>query len=246
MATVTIPPRAGGAKAARTRAAVLRAATRVFAEKGYAGARLEDIASEVGIRRASLLYYVRDKRELYDAVLADAYADLAARYRTVLAAPATAGERIEAVVTAWVAFIAERPPVARLLLWEAADGSHERTALAAEQGGAIVAALVDVIADGQRQGAFQPIDPLHFVITLMGATVFFVTTTPRLDPTWTFDPLSPEQLAAHRRQLLDIARRLLGRASPEPSAPATSPAPVVRDAGAGIGRRLRERTYDGC
>jgi hypothetical protein len=44
----------------------------------------------------------------------------------------------------------------------------------------------------------------------MGATVFFVTATPRLDPAWPFDPLSPEQLAAHRRQLLGIARRLLG------------------------------------
>jgi len=142
METTTIHPRASGVRAARTRAAVLRAAERVFAEKGYAAARLEEVASDVGIRRASLLYHVRDKRELYDAVLSDVYADLEARYRRALAAPATPVERVDAIVTAWVGFVGERPPVARLLLWEAADGAHARTMLAAERGGAVVAALM--------------------------------------------------------------------------------------------------------
>ena len=205
--------RATGARAARTRAAIWRAAEQVFAEKGYAAARLEEVAAAVGIRRASLLYHVRDKRELYDAVLADIYAELATRYRRALAVPATPVERIDAVVSAWVGFIGERPTVARLLLWEAADGSRERTRLAAERGGEVVAALVDAIAEGQRQGAFRPIDPLHFLVTIMGATVFFVTAPARLDPEWPFDPASPEQLAAHHRQLLGIARRLLGTTS---------------------------------
>lgn len=221
--------RTTGAKAARTRAALLRAAEQIFSAKGYAAARLEEVASEVGIRRASLLYHVRDKRELYDVVLADIYMELAARYRRALAAPATPAARIESIVTAWVAFVAERPTVARILLWEAAGGGHEWTTRAAAHGGAVVAALVDVIAEGQRQGVFRPIDPLHFVVTIMGATVFFVTTTPRLDPAWPFDPMSPEQLAAHRAQLLGIARRLLGHVPIE-----TRSAEPVCDAGACI------------
>jgi AcrR family transcriptional regulator len=200
-------------KAVRTRAAILAAAEHVFAEKGYAAARLADVAGEVGIHRASLLYHVRDKRDLYDTVLATIFAELDARYRQVLDAPAALPRRIEAIIETWVAFVAERPTVARLLLWEAADGPRERTAAATGPAAGVLATLVDAIAEGQRQGCFQPVDPIHFIVTILGATVFFVTATPRLAPAWGLDPLSPGQLAAHRAELLEIARRLLGSAA---------------------------------
>ncbi|MGH7287017.1 MAG: TetR family transcriptional regulator, partial [Myxococcota bacterium] len=58
--------RSAPSKALRTRAAILAAAEAVFAERGFAAARLEDVAARVGIRRASIVYHFRDKRELYD------------------------------------------------------------------------------------------------------------------------------------------------------------------------------------
>jgi TetR/AcrR family transcriptional regulator len=199
-----------GTKACRTRAAILAAAERVFAEKGYAAARLADVAAAVGLRRASLLYHVRGKRDLYDTVLRAVLEDLLDCYREVLAVPAPASRRIEAIIDAWVGFVGARPTVARLLLWEAAEGARVPAAAAAGRGAAIVAALVGVVEEGQRAGSFRPIDPLHLIVTLLGATVFFLTTTTRLAPAWPFDPLSPQQLAAHRAELLEVTRRLLG------------------------------------
>lgn len=203
-------PRPSGPKAERTRASILQIAAEVFAEKGYAAARLEDIAAGVGIRRASLVYYFRDKRELYDVVLSEMFADLLDRYQTVLQKPGPLPVRIEAIVDAWVAYVAERPAVARLLLWEAADGSPDRVFAAAGHGAAVISALRTAIEEGQRRGLFHPIDPVHFIFTIVGATVFFVAAMPRMVPDWPFDPLRPEQLAAHRTYLLGIARRLLG------------------------------------
>ena len=208
--------RTSGAKAERTRATILDVAEQVFADSGYAASRLEDVAARAGIRRASIIYYFRDKRELYDTVLAGVFDGLLSRYRTALAAPVPLRQRIEDVVDAWVGYVAERPTVARLLLWEAADGSRERIAVAAGRAEAVLSALTDAIREGQRQGLFHPIDPIHFILTIVGATVFFVTATPRLVPEWPFDPLSPEQLAAHRAELLGISRRLLGTAGSPP------------------------------
>jgi hypothetical protein len=74
----------------------------------------------------------------------------------------------------------------------------------------VISALTSAIQEGQRLGLFHPIDSIHFIVTIVGATVFFVTATPRLVPNWPFDPLSPAQLAAHRAELLGISRRLLG------------------------------------
>src|SRR5512140_1041927 len=135
------PAHEPGPKAERTRTSILEVSEQVFAEKGYAAARLEDVAARVGIRRASMVYYFRDKRELYDAVLSDIFGELLDRYQGALTGRAPLPARIEAVVDSWVGYVAERPTVARLLLWEAADGSRERVAVAAEHAEAVLSAL---------------------------------------------------------------------------------------------------------
>ena len=58
-----------------TRAEILAAAERHFAEVGFEAARLEDIAADVGIRRAAIFYHFRGKQELYAAVLDGYFAD---------------------------------------------------------------------------------------------------------------------------------------------------------------------------
>ncbi len=202
--------REAGPKAERTRTTILEVAEQVFADKGYAAARLEDVAARVGIRRASMVYYFRDKQELYDAVLSNIFGELLDRHQAALGIPAPLPDRIEAVIDAWVGYVAERPPVARLLLREAADGSPERVAGAATRAAEVLSTITTAIKQGQRDGLFHPIDPIHFILTIVGATVFFVAGTPRIVPDWPFDPLSPEQLQAHHNQLLGISRRLLG------------------------------------
>ena len=63
-------------KSARTRRAILEAAESCFAAQGFEATRLEDVAAEVGIRRASIVYYFRDKSELYEAVLDELFGEL--------------------------------------------------------------------------------------------------------------------------------------------------------------------------
>ena len=58
-----------------TRAEILAAAERHFAERGFEAARLEDIAADVGIRRAAIFYHFGDKQELYAAVLDEVFGD---------------------------------------------------------------------------------------------------------------------------------------------------------------------------
>ncbi len=197
-------------RAEQTRAAVLTAAEEIFSEKGFAAARLEDIAQRVGVRRASLVYYFRDKRELYDAVLDSIFGDAARRYEAALATAAPLPQRVEAVIETWVNFVAERPAVARILLRETAEFVPTENRALARHAAAPIAAVARAVREGQRAGLFQPIDPAHFIITVVGATVFFVTATPALMPEWPFNPLSAEQLHTLRLEVLAIARRLLG------------------------------------
>lgn len=206
MSTAVARPRT---KAERTRERVLDAAERHFAEHGFQQARLEDIAAEVGVRRAAIFYHFADKRALYEAAMRRAFGAVLSRVQPLLARPLPLAQRIEAAVGAWVDLVGERPSIARLLLREAAstgsivpgDGESE----------ALLERLRVEIAAAARRGELHPIepDPFHLISPIVGATVFYVAALPRLMST-PFDPLEPGQLAAHRRDVLRITRRLLG------------------------------------
>jgi TetR/AcrR family transcriptional regulator len=200
------------AKADRTRAAILAAAEHLFARRGYAATRLEDVGDAVGVKRAALFYHFRDKQTLHDAVIEDAFGELALRLDAAFAAPSPIAKRVELAVEAWVDAIVARPSLARLILRfaaEAEDRPAKRLFPAAER---IVRQGWSLIEEGRASGELEPLhdDPFHAASALIGATVFYFSALVPLLPPGTFDPLAPEQVAAHKRDALRTARRLLG------------------------------------
>ena len=59
--------------AERTRAELLDVATAVFAEQGYSGARVDEIAERTRTTKRMIYYYFGGKEQLYLAVLENAY-----------------------------------------------------------------------------------------------------------------------------------------------------------------------------
>lgn len=150
----------------------MRAAEQVFAERGYAGARMDDVANEVGIKRASMVYYFRDKRSLYVALLDDLYGELGERYRQVAAETASPRESVLGFLEAWAVHVAERPGSVRILMWESARVRRASADPLAEKLQPLQATIIDVIHEGQRRGMFRPIDPMRFIMIVTGATAF--------------------------------------------------------------------------
>src|SRR5207302_7361272 len=68
---------------ARTRAEILDVATAEFAEHGYSGARVDEIAERTRTTKRMLHYYFGSKEGLYTEVLEHAYAEIRAAEQTV-------------------------------------------------------------------------------------------------------------------------------------------------------------------
>ena len=69
--------------AGRTRAEILEVATREFAEQGFAGARVDEIAARTRTTKRMLYYYFGGKEQLYQAVLQQAYSVIREAEQTI-------------------------------------------------------------------------------------------------------------------------------------------------------------------
>ena len=203
-ATRPVRRRSGGLQ---TRAAILASAERHFAERGFEAARLEDIASDVGIRRAAIFYYFGDKDELYAAVLDEGFSGAMA----TLPSRGTAVARLESALTAWIDYVARRPSVARLILREAASAQPGAASPLLRAARAPVEWFRAVIDEGVASGELRPLADPHRFISLMGATtVFRFAAMPWLSLDEPFDPWSRVELEKHKREMLLVARTMLG------------------------------------
>ncbi|KHD75969.1 TetR/AcrR family transcriptional regulator [Actinoplanes utahensis] len=68
--------------AERTRTELLDVATEEFAERGYSGARVDEIAARTRTTKRMIYYYFGGKEQLYLGVLERAYAEIRAAERT--------------------------------------------------------------------------------------------------------------------------------------------------------------------
>jgi AcrR family transcriptional regulator len=81
--------RPAGRDGQQTRQALLDAALQLFAEKGYFGTSLRDIARHVGVRESALYNYFPSKESLFEAVVMADRAETAERLAPALDAPVT-------------------------------------------------------------------------------------------------------------------------------------------------------------
>jgi len=191
-----------------TRGLILAAAEAEFAECGFATARLSDIAERVGITRAAVIYHFRDKKALYDAVLEAAFQPLSERVQAALAAPGSSAERIERVLQAWFNYATERPTLGRLFIREVASAQDALRAEVEQLAAPMYAAFVSTIEQGQRDGEFRAINPLHVANILSGATIWLISGAHLMGGNDTES--RAERLGQHRDELVGIAHFLLG------------------------------------
>jgi TetR/AcrR family transcriptional regulator len=191
----------------RTRAEIVAVAERHFAERGFRDTRLGDIAADVGIRRTSISYHFSSKQELYTAVLETVFAG----WTEGLPSGGTAAQRLEAAMTDWIDFVAQRPTAARLILRESVNAQPGKIATFLRSGGAAVEWFEALIDEGVTTGEFHPkIEPQRF-LSLMGAiTVVHFAAIPWLSLRVPSDPWDREELEKHKREILLVARTMLG------------------------------------
>lgn len=142
----------------RSRAAILDAAEKLFAEKGFEAASLNEVGAAAGVSRGTPGYFFRTKAELYQAVLDRCFAEVRDAVRQGRARALASNESPETILAGAVSdyfdFLAARPNFVRLIEREALSGSllpHGASHLSAGQE-ALAAISAELALDDSPSG----------------------------------------------------------------------------------------------
>lgn len=120
-------------RAVRSRDDVVRTAGRLFAERGYHGTSMRDLAAELGLLGSSLYSHISSKEDLLVEVVERGASLFQASAEAALKTPGTAADRLEALVAGHVEVVLENLDEVRTFLNEAGalDDTHRSRVLAA-------------------------------------------------------------------------------------------------------------------
>jgi AcrR family transcriptional regulator len=94
---------------------IVDAAIEVFAERGYEGASMRDIAAAAGISKPVLYDHFESKRELFVALMKEISGELTANTRAAMSGAGTPEERYRRAIDDFFAYVERRPSASRVL-----------------------------------------------------------------------------------------------------------------------------------
>jgi AcrR family transcriptional regulator len=151
---------------AESREKILATARRLFAEKGYDGCNVSDIAGEAGMSQGNIYWYFPSKKEIYMAVLAEGFEALGAVVAKAASGPGSAVEKLDTFLGNFTTLMKEQggEEFVSIVVTLIARGGVQRFAefglSTHEIGAGYHQSLNAIFAQGQTEGIFmQGMDP---------------------------------------------------------------------------------------
>jgi AcrR family transcriptional regulator len=151
-------------------AEIVQAAYQVFSEKGFAAARLDDIAQRAGVSKGALYLYFANKQEIFEAVVKDAVApNIGAIEQMALAFPGTFEQLIRMVAPriADVAASANIGKVLKMVVGESGNFPEIARIWHDDVVARGVGLMTALIKRAQERGEVRAGDPRNFAVSII-------------------------------------------------------------------------------
>jgi len=140
---------------------IVDAAGEVFDEKGYAAARIEDIAARVGLLKGSLYYYIDSKEDLLFAIVDGNHSrGIVVIEEGAALESADPPTRLGAFIERWIGILGANPGYAAIAERDLRRLSPERQAIVMDKRGRIHRFVREIVEAGIAEGCFEAgLDP---------------------------------------------------------------------------------------
>ena len=202
-----IRPASGGPERPRrkgevTAERILDAAEELFAERGYEGTTLRDVAAQVGIRNPSLYNHFDGKESLYAAVLDRGIRPVVDLLSEFVDQREDRGELVARVMEV----LSKRPNIPRLVMHETLSGGQRLTPMLRSWIGPVFARANEMVE--APEGGWDPELAPHLMLAMYHVVVGYFATAPLYKDLNGEDLLSAEALERQSRALVELTARL--------------------------------------
>lgn len=192
-----------------SRERILEVARAEFADRGFDGARLQDIAERAGLRHPTLLYYFSSKEGLYAAVIESTVLDWARDIHEAITNKLQGFDQVARLVETAFAFFEEHEDFVRIVRREAIQGGSRLQDAIAEFMRPLLLRAVAFLERETAAGRLRPHDPLEVMQVCYGSVLTYFSDARFRAMLTGEDPLEPAALRRHRDALIALLRGTL-------------------------------------
>jgi AcrR family transcriptional regulator len=184
-------------KPGKTAEKILTAARAVFAENGYSGTHMSEIALRAGVNKATLYYQIGDKDTLYANVIHQVIGNIAQNIALAVANANGPEEKIHAYINTIVEAVDKNQEIPSIMMREVASGGATMPRVVLEDIGSILTIVAGVLEEGRKKRVFIETVPFLIHMMVMGTILFYKKGSLIKDR----QPWVPEALKAHDKKL---------------------------------------------
>ncbi|MFV5688070.1 TetR/AcrR family transcriptional regulator [Flavobacterium sp. ZT3R25] len=151
---------------------IFNAARIVFQKKGFAGARMQEIADEAGINKAMLHYCFKNKQLLFKAVFMNAFGQLAPQINTIFNSDETVFDKIKKFTYSYISFVIDNPYLPQFIIQEMNNNPEFMMSFLNHENKPNPTLLISQIEKEIASGIIKPINPKQLLLDIFSMTVF--------------------------------------------------------------------------
>lgn len=151
---------------------IFNAALTIFQKKGFAGARMQEIADEAGINKAMLHYCFKNKQLLFEAVFMNAFAQLAPQINEIFNSKDSVFDKIRKFTHSYISFVIENPYLPPFIIQEMNNNPEFVLSFLKNENRPNPALLIAQIKKEIADGIIQPVNPKQLLLNIFSMTIF--------------------------------------------------------------------------
>lgn len=151
---------------------IFNAARTVFQKKGFAGARMQEIADEAGINKAMLHYCFKNKQLLFEAVFKNAFSQLAPQINEIFNSQDSVFEKITKFTHSYISFVIHNPYLPQFVIQEMNNNPEFVMSFMKNENRPNPSLLMVQIEKEMADGIIKTLNPKQLLMDIFSMTVF--------------------------------------------------------------------------
>lgn len=176
------------------------AAKAIFVQKGYAGARMQEIAEEAGgINKALLHYYFRSKDQLFEKIFDEVFQEVMPKLNAVLKTEGTILEKVDAFVDEYIRNVRRHPHIPLFVIHELSQNPDRFVQkITSNPNLPNIAGLIMEIMQAMEEGKIRSFAPVHLFMNVIAMCVFPFVARPIIQSITQLDDENWEEMMDER------------------------------------------------